>query len=292
MSEPIANLSRAGWPAPASLLVRARLALLLSLVALTAAAWAITIYFAAGMDMPMGIGSAGGGLHEGMPGMAGMAMGGMSAGGWALQDAALFLLVWTIMMAAMMLPAAAPMILIFASAQGRRSRAAAVPTWIFVSGYILVWAGVGVAVYILVQLGSEVAGRIGAADRAMWAPLALGATLIVAGIYQFTPAKRVCLSHCRSPFAFVAQHWRDGRLGALGMGLRHGAWCLGCCWALFAVLVAAGVMSMAWMLLLTLVVFVEKVTPQGGRLARLVGAALVILGSLIGAGAVPIGIFA
>ena len=291
MSQPIRNLNRAGWLAPAALLGSARLALLLSLVALTAAAWALTFYFAASMEMAMGLAAAGGG-HDDMARMAGMVMGGMSAGGWSLQDALAFLLVWTVMMAAMMLPAAAPMILIFASAQGRRSPATAVPTWIFGAGYILVWAGAGVAVYILVQLGSALASRLGAADRAVWAPLALGATLILAGAYQFTPAKRVCLSHCRSPFGFVAQHWRDGRLGALSMGLRHGAWCLGCCWALFAVLVAAGVMSLAWMLLLTLVVFVEKVTPQGSRFARLVGAALIALGVGIAGGAVPIRWFA
>ena len=288
MSEPIGDLSRSGWLAPALLLGRARLALFVSLFGLTAAAWALTVYLSASMDMPMGIAVAGGEMHEGM---AGMAMGGMSAAGWSLPEAALFLLVWTIMMAAMMLPAAAPMILIFASAQARRSPATAVPTWIFVAGYILVWAGIGLLVYVLVQIASEAAGRLVAADRAIWAPLALGATLIGAGLYQFTPAKRVCLSHCQSPFAFVAQHWRDGRLGALRMGLRHGAYCLGCCWALFAVLVAAGVMSLAWMLLLTLVVFVEKVTPMGSRVARLVGAALVVLGILVGSGAVPMSLF-
>jgi hypothetical protein len=97
--------------------------------------------------------------------------------------------------------------------------------------------------------------------------VALGATLLAVGAYQLTPLKRVCLTHCRSPFAFVAQHWRDGRLGPRQMGLRHGGYCLGCCWALFAVMVAAGVMSLAWMLLLTLLVFVEKELPQGRRAA-------------------------
>jgi predicted metal-binding membrane protein len=267
------------------LLARSRLSLLVSLIVLTVAAWAVTLYQAVNMDMPMGVTVAGGAIHDGM---AGMAMGGMSAAGWSVGNAAMFLAVWTIMMAAMMLPAATPMILIFASAQARRARAAAVPTWIFAAGYILVWAAVGLLVYVLVQIGSHIAGRLAAADRALWAPFALGATLVTAGLYQFTPAKRVCLSHCQSPFAFVAQHWRDGRVGALTMGLRHGAYCLGCCWALFAVLVAAGVMSLAWMLLLTLVVFAEKAGPQGKRVSALVGAALVALGLLITGGAVPI----
>jgi predicted metal-binding membrane protein len=186
----------------------------------------------------------------------------------------------------MMLPAAAPMILIFASAQARRTRDIAVPTWVFVAGYILVWMAVGLLVYVLVQAGSEMAARLSPADRAGWAPLALGATLVAAGLYQFTPLKRVCLSHCRSPFAFVAQHWRDGQLGAFRMGLRHGAYCLSCCWALFAVLAATGMMSLAWMLLLTLVVFAEKALPQGRRTSVVVGGTLIGLGLAVGSGAV------
>src|SRR5690606_18997280 len=111
--------------------------------------------------------------------------------------------------------------------------------------------------------------------------LVLGAILLAAGLYQFTPLKRVCLRHCRSPLAFFAQHWRDGRVGALRLGILHGAYCLGCCWALFAVLVAVGVMSIGWMLLLTLVVFVEKVLPRGERIAAFFGVALVALGAVI-----------
>ena len=122
-------------------------------------------------------------------------------------------------------------------------------------------------------------------QRSKWAPLALGATLGVAGLYQFTTLKHICLSHCRSPLAFVAQHWRDGRVGALEMGLRHGLYCFGCCWALFAVLVAAGVMSVAWMLLLTLVVFAEKLLPQARRFEAGIGIALVVLGIAVASGA-------
>jgi predicted metal-binding membrane protein len=261
----------------------APLSLLVSLVVLTGAAWVLTLYHTLSMSMPMGIAVRGGMAAEGL---GGMAMGGMSVGGWSLGGAALFVAVWTVMMAAMMLPAAAPMILIFASAQARRARHAAVPTWIFTAGYILVWLAAGLLVYVLVQIGSEIATRLTSADRATWAPLALGGTLLAAGLYQFTPIKRVCLTHCRSPFAFVAQHWRDGRAGALQMGLRHGAYCLGCCWALFAVMVAAGVMSLAWMLLLTLVVFIEKVLPQGQRASPMIGVALIILGLMVASGAV------
>jgi predicted metal-binding membrane protein len=261
----------------------APLSLLVSLVVLTAAAWVLTLYHALSMSMPMGIAVRGGMAPAGM---GGMALGGMSVGGWSLGAATVFLAVWTVMMASMMLPAAAPMIVIFASAQARRARASAVPTWLFVAGYILVWLAAGLLVYVLVQTGSEIATRLTSTERASWAPLALGLTLLAAGLYQFTPIKRVCLTHCRSPFAFVAQHWRDGRVGALQMGLRHGAYCLGCCWALFAVMVAAGVMSLAWMLLLTLVVFVEKVLPQGRHSSHAIGIALVVLGLMVASGAV------
>ena len=260
------------------------LGLLASLVVLTAAAWALTFYQTFSMDMPMGIAVRGG--MEGMEGMSGMAMVGIAADGWSLAGVATFLAVWTVMMAAMMLPAAAPMIFMFAAAQARRGQQVAVPTWIFVAGYMLVWAMAGLVVYILVQFGSEFATSLDPPQRSKWAPLALGVTLGVAGLYQFTTLKHICLSHCRSPLAFVAQHWRDGWVGAVKMGLRHGLYCFGCCWALFAVLVAAGVMSVAWMLLLTLAVFVEKLLPRGRRFEGSLGVALVALGIVVSLGAI------
>lgn len=260
------------------------LGLLASLVGLTAAAWTLTLYQTFSMDMPMGIAVRGG--MEGMEGMAGMAMAGIAADDWSFAGAAAFLAVWTVMMAAMMLPAAAPMIFMFAAAQARREQHVAIPTWTFVAGYLLVWAGAGLLVYVLVQLGSDVATNLDPPQRSKWAPLALGATLGVAGLYQFTTFKHICLSHCRSPLAFVAQHWRDGRVGALKMGLRHGLYCFGCCWALFAVLVATGVMSIAWMLLLTLLVFVEKLFPRGRLFEGSLGVALVVVGIVVSLGAI------
>ena len=259
------------------------LSLLVSLVVLTGAAWALTIYQAASTHMPMGVAVRGGMAADGM---AGMAMGGIAATGWSFAGAAVFVAVWTVMMIAMMLPAAASMIFMFASAQARREPEVAVPTWIFVAGYILVWAAAGLVTYLLVQIGSDLATALAPPARSRWAPLALGATVAAAGLYQFTPIKRVCLTHCRSPLAFIALHWREGRLGALRMGLRHGAYCFGCCWALFAVLVAAGVMSMAWMLLLALVVFVEKMLPQGPRAGAVTGIALIAVGIAVASGAI------
>lgn len=266
----------------------------MSLAALTVGAWAITFYQASGMGMPMGIAVASGQSEGSMAGMdmAGMDMGdmdmnAMSTPSWSIEGALGFTAVWTVMMAAMMLPAAAPMIVIFASTQARRASSSAIPTWIFVAGYLVVWALAGLLAYGVVQMGSTLATPLAPADRASFAPVALGATLIGAGLYQFTPLKRVCLSHCRSPFAFVAQHWQNGRGGALRMGLRHGIYCLGCCWALFAVLVAAGVMSMPWMILLTLVVFAEKVFPFGRHFAAATGLVLVVLGLMVAVHILP-----
>src|SRR5260370_9493006 len=127
--------------------------------------------------------------------------------------------IWCVMMEAMMLPAAIPMVIIFASAQERRKEHMAVPSWVFIAGYMIVWAMAGVLVYVLVQFGSELATMLAPEERTQWAPRAFGSMLAAAGFYQFTPIKNVCLSHCRSPLAFVAEHWRAGWVGALSMGL-------------------------------------------------------------------------
>jgi predicted metal-binding membrane protein len=258
------------------------LSLLLALGVLTAGAWALTLHQAFIMAEPMGI-TVPNGLA--MDGMSGMVMTGPSATGWLLPGAVAFVTMWTVMMAAMMLPAMTPMVLTFAAAQARRTRNMAIPTWIFVAGYLLVWLTTGVLVYIVVQAGSSVVAHLSSAERERWAPLVLGAVLIGAGLYQFTPLKRTCLAHCRSPLAFVALHWRDGCTGALRMGLRHGIYCLGCCWALFTVLVAAGVMSIAWMLLLTLVVAIEKLLPLGRHASVTIGIVLIVLGLAVASGA-------
>ncbi len=307
-----------GGHRPTTLMERGQLVLLALLALLTVGAWTLTVRQAQTMDMPMGIVARGaaepreqpqaqpadGGMEamlgmEGMPGMAmdtpatdGMGevaasgMAGMTDDGWSWEGFGAFLIAWAVMMAAMMFPVAAPMLLLFrrVSAQRRSRGAAFVPTWIFTAGYLLVWVAVGGVTWLLVPIGSEVAGRLGETERATWAPLGLRAVLIVAGLYQFTPLKAACLGHCQSPVGFVMGHWRDGRLGALRMGVVHGAFCLGCCWALFAVLVAAGVMSLAWMLLLTLVVFAEKVLPVGRHAVQLTGTAFPLLGLLVAAG--------
>ncbi|WP_262265765.1 DUF2182 domain-containing protein [Microvirga yunnanensis] len=236
------------------------------------------------MSAPAGMADAG---NQPSANMDGMVMAGTPAAGLSVGGAAAFIIAWTVMMAAMMLPAAAPMILTFAQAQARRDRAILVPTWIFIAGYLLVWLAAGLVVYPFVQWGHDMASHP-ASRGDDWAPLALGGTLIVAGSYQFTPLKRLCLRHCRSPLAFVTLHWREGQGGALRMGAQHGLYCLGCCWALFGILVAAGVMNLAWMLLLTLLVFAEKVLPLGQRLSTIIGLALVAGGVAAASGGVPI----
>jgi predicted metal-binding membrane protein len=297
-----------------SLLERGQLMLLACLAVLTIGAWALTVHQARTMDMPMGIvvsGAAdpvpGEAMSDSMEGMDmssmdmdGMDMGGSSTsmvesmaasgmsgmGQWTWDGFSAFFVAWAVMMAAMMFPAVSPLLLMYHRMAGQRGAPARgfAPTWVFAAGYLLVWVVIGVVTWLLVQLGIELGSRLTSADRETWAPLALGATLVVAGAYQFSPIKDRCLSVCQSPVSFLMTHWRAGYRGALRMGTAHGAYCLGCCWALFAVLVAAGVMSLAWMLLLTLIVFAEKVLPVRSCGPRLVGAAFIVLGALVAAG--------
>jgi predicted metal-binding membrane protein len=178
-----------------------------------------------------------------------------------------FLAGWTAMMAAMMLPSALPMIRMFrlVAAEGPRPRARVT---VFVPGYLLVWAAVGIVVWAL----SPVVDEIVMAD--LQGQLVAG-TLLVAGAYQLTPLKRVCLRACRSPMDFLLTHWYAGVGGALRLGAAHGWYCLGCCWALMALFVFVGAMDLVWAGAIALVVFVEKVLPRGEVLGRGAGVALV-----------------
>jgi predicted metal-binding membrane protein len=278
--------------------------LLLSLAIVTIGAWALTVHQARTMDMPMGVvlraasnsqsEPAGSDPMDGMAmdapstsGMQSVASSGMSGMGpesWSWASFSAFLVAWTVMMAAMMFPAVAPLLLLYRSMASGRSGGHA-PVWILAAGYLLVWTAAGAVAWTIVQVGIEIGNRLGAGTRGTVAPLALGATLIVAGLYQLTPLKQACLRQCQSPIGFLMSHWQAGKSGAVRMGLQHGLFCLGCCWALFAVLVAAGVMSLGWMLLLTLVVFAEKVIRPGAWSQKLTGSALVALGLLVAAGA-------
>jgi predicted metal-binding membrane protein len=259
-------------------LERGQLVLLALLILVTAGAWTLTVYQAGTMTTPMED-VAGGGMAD----HAALTMGGMAGDTGSWTAFAAFLAAWAVMMAAMMFPAAAPMLLLFqrVATQRRAAGAGFVPTWVFAAAYLLVWTATGIVTWAIIRFGDGLAARLAEADRATWAPRALGATLVVAGLYQLSPLKRVCLHRCRTPLDFVITHWRDGVGGALRMGVRHGAYCLGCCWALFAVLVAAGMMNLAWMLLLTAVIFAEKVLPVGEHAAVVVGIAFIAAGIVV-----------
>jgi predicted metal-binding membrane protein len=233
---------------------RARAGILLGLVALTIAAWVFVIVRSRGMD----------GHHKLAPTM------GLST--------PLFLAVWVAMMIATMFPAVAPMVLMFAriGANKRTAGQTAPSTWWFVAGYLLVWTGLGMVAYALAVGAEDLAGRFDlVSDNA--ARLG-GALIVVAGAYQFSALKDRCLTECRSPLAFVMQHWRDGRRGAVLMGVQHGRHCAGCCWALMALMFPLGMMNIAALAGVTAFVYAEKVLPGAAALRRSAGVALLALG--------------
>ena len=184
-------------------------------------------------------------------------MTGMDNGPWtALGSTGWFLGVWTVMMAAMMFPSVAPTVAQYA--RMARTRTPFAPL-VFAAGYLVVWVGAGVAALVLAAAVSALAGDALEWDRA-GRPLT-SATLFMAAVYEFTPLKQVCLGKCRSPLGFLLGTWRDGWRGGLRMGSKHGAWCVGCCWALMAALFALGVMSVLWMALVAGLIALEKTLP-------------------------------
>jgi predicted metal-binding membrane protein len=202
---------------------------------------------------------------------------GMDMGPWTgLGPLSWFLGVWTVMMAAMMLPSAIPAVTLYASIA--RDRTSLAPLF-FVVGYLAVWSAAGLAAFMLAAAGGHLAGGVLAWDRAgRWAA---GATLLLAAAYQLTPLKDACLARCRAPVLFLFGSWRPGRRGGLRMGMTHGAWCAGCCWALMAALFALGVMSIAWTALVAALVALEKILPWRRVAMGGTGALLAMLGVLL-----------
>jgi predicted metal-binding membrane protein len=207
-------------------------------------------------------------------------MRGMDAGpGTDLGGLGWFLGIWVTMMAAMMLPSVAPMVLAFARVtkeRSRRGQVAFVPTWVFLAGYLAAWTAYGLVAYGVFRLVVAVAGDWLAWDRA--GPCVAGGAIVAAGLYQLTPVKDVCLRHCRTPLHFLLHDWHEGPAGAVRMGFTHGLYCVGCCWGLMIVLFSLGVMSLVWMAVIAGVIFAEKVFPYGERLARAIAVAFVALG--------------
>ena len=181
-------------------------------------------------------------------------MQGMDAGPWTgLGTFGWFLGVWVVMMAAMMFPSVAPTVALYA----RMSRSRALPVW-FTAGYLATWSAAGVVAFVIGVVGRQAGGDLAWQDAGR--PVA-GVVLIAAAVYELTPLKSVCLGRCRSPLGTLLGSWREGPSGALRMGLRNGAWCVGCCWALMAALFALGVMSVTWMAVVAAVIAFEKLVP-------------------------------
>jgi predicted metal-binding membrane protein len=224
------------------------------LLVITAAAWIHVVWSAGAMDD-----------------MAGMEM--VMAPAWA--DGLAFVAAWAIMMAAMMLPSALPMIGLYAATQRSAAGVApkTVPVTLFTLIYLGLWAGTGVPIYFasvaLAAVDSDVRSYV------------IAGVLVVAGAFQMSPLKQVCLRRCRSPLGFYLGRWRAGWRGGLTIGWAHAVYCLGCCWALMIVLVVAGAMGLVWVLLISVVVAAEKLLPGGEWIARVTGVALVLLGVVL-----------
>jgi predicted metal-binding membrane protein len=248
-----------------AVLKRDRAIVLAAIAGLSALAWAYLLALA--WQMP----------HEDMA-MA-MAMPHMHA--WGATEVFFTWVMWAVMMVAMMTPSAAPMILTFAAVNRRRQaqQGRLVPTAVFVLGYLLVWGGFSV-VAALAQWGLHTAAVL-SPMVVVTSPVVGGLLLIAAGIFQWTPLKSTCLTQCRSPLGFIMTEWRQGTWGALVMGLRHGSYCVGCCWVLMALLFVAGVMNLLWVAAIAVLILVEKVLPRGELVGRVAGGAFMLAGLLL-----------
>ena len=189
-----------------------------------------------------------------------------------LGDLWLTFMMWAVMMVAMMLPSASPMVMAYARIANARGGRPAVRVWLFASGYLAIWTLFSVAA-TAIQLALMHWSLISSA--LVTAPLAGAAILALAGVYQLTPLKQACLGRCQSPIGFLVTHWRDGAAGALRMGLQHGAICTGCCWMLMALLFVVGVLNLAWVAAIAAFVLIEKSTPWGRTIANVSGVALI-----------------
>jgi len=266
-----------------NILKRDRAIVLCGLGFLTLLAWAYLFYQAHQMNnmpmdgiqmkMPMD------GMDMKMPMGMDMAMPQMRT--WQPLDVLLIFIMWAVMMVGMMLPSAAPMILLFAAVSRKRQeqRRPFVSTGTFVLGYLALWTGFAVAA-TLAQWRLHTAALISPTMVSTSAALG-GGLLIAAGIFQWTPIKHACLSHCRFPLDFITTRWREGKKGAFLMGVSHGAYCVGCCWVLMSLLFVAGVMNILWIAVIAAFVLVEKVAPAkiSPWVSRVAGVALIVWGS-------------
>ena len=206
---------------------------------------------------------------------------------WAAADVFFTFLMWTVMMMGMMAGSAAPVLLLFGAARAKRTEhGVSLAVFMFGLGYVTVWVGFS-ACAALAQWALHQTAMLSPAMAAS-NPRVAGAILLAAGVYQLTPFKGACLTECRSPLGFLMTNWRDGNRGALEMGVRHGLFCLGCCWLLMCVLYVVGVMNLVWVAVLSVFVLVEKIGPAGAVVARVAGALMILVGLLFVAGIIPI----
>jgi predicted metal-binding membrane protein len=249
-----------------TILKRDRAIVFAALAAITLLAWGYMVFQARAM------------YHTGVCHCAGMKMSGPDTGPWSPGTLIPLFLMWTEMMVAMMIPSAAPMILTFAMVNRKRREQEQpfVPTGIFLAGYLVVWT-VFSALAAVAQWALHARALL-SPMMVSTSPLLGGALLIVAGAFQWTPLKNACLAHCRSPLSFLMTDWREGKWGAFVMGLKHGAYCTGCCWFLMALLFVAGVMNVWWIAIIAVLVLVEKVAPRGLALGKFVGVLLAAWG--------------
>ncbi|MCS6924409.1 MAG: DUF2182 domain-containing protein [Candidatus Binatia bacterium] len=249
---------------------RDHVVVLCALLLLSGLAWAATIYQAGSMGWGLVTCS----MTMGTP--------------FSLTNGLLYVALWGVMMMAMMLPATAPLAGLCRTIARRQQEQGLpwTPSWVFVSGYIVLWTLTGGVAYAA-DLAIQSLPRTFPVLQT-YAQVIAGGTLVAAGLYQLTPLKDRCLSQCRSPLGFLLSNWRDGSLGAFRMGLQHGAYCLGCCWSLMVVLFVVGTMNLVWMGVLATVIFVEKLLPYGVTVSKVAGLALIGFGLLVGYGRIAL----
>ena len=249
-----------------SVLRRDRAVVISGLLLIAVLAWAYMVYLARDMgSMDMGTSMA-------MPNME----------SWGAVEWGSMFLMWSVMMMAMMVPTAAPMILLFATVNRRRKEEEHpyVPTIVFTLGYVLVWTGFA-AVATTGNWALHTHALLSSMMGESSSDYLGGSLLLAAGAFQWTPLKYVCLSHCRSPIGFLMTEWREGTGGALAMGLKHGTFCLACCWILMSLLFVLGVMNLMWIAALAGFVLLEKVVPAGQWVSRVSGLLLLVWGILV-----------
>ena len=231
----------------------------IAIAALCALAWVYTINLAAAMPA----GSMG--TMAAMPAVA----------DWTWIDFTTMFTMWSVMMVAMMLPSATPMILLFATVS--RKQELPTPRWmrigLFVGGYLVVWTAFSIIATVL-NWGLHTGGYLTSVMGRV-TPLIGGIVLVAAGLYQWTTLKYVCLDNCRSPVGFLTRYWRNTTSNAFEIGIRHGAFCFGCCWLLMILLFVLGVMNLVWIVVLTVFVLLEKVIPHGRTMGRVAGVLMV-----------------